>query len=129
MRLAEVAALLEAEPRLTLPDPGPELRAAFAADLMSDVLALARQGAILLTGLTTAQVVRTSEVAGVAAIVVVRGKRIQSEAARLAQEAEIPLLETELTLFEACGRLYSAGMRGCDVFNTLPTSGEGRQVE
>lgn len=90
------------------------MRSAFAADLMSDVLALARPGSLLLTGLTNPQVIRTSEVADVAAIVFVRGKRAQPETEQLAKEAEIPLFETPLTLFEACGRLYAAGVRGCD---------------
>ncbi len=114
MQVAQVARLLEAETLSAGANGGPEVESAFAADLMSDVLALAKPGSLLLTGLTTPQVVRTSELAGVAAIVFVRGKRAHPETEELAQEVDIPLLETRLTLFEACGRLHEAGIRGCD---------------
>lgn len=126
MRMAEIARLLNAR-SLSLPNgDGPDVQSAFASDLMSDVLALSRPGSLLLTGLTNPQVVRTSEVAGVAAIVFVRGKHVPPETERLAREAGIPLVETPLTLFEACGRLYSAGLRGCDPasYSTLPAERE-----
>ena len=45
-----------------------------ASDLMSDILAGLSEGCILLTGLTTVQVIRTAMVAGVGAVVFVRDK-------------------------------------------------------
>lgn len=115
MRLAEVARLLAAEPSSPNCDVGREVAFGAAADLMSDVLSFARPGAVLLTGLTNPQVIRTAEVAGVAAIVFVRGKQIPPETSRLADEAAIPLLRTSLTMFDACGCLYEAGLRHHDV--------------
>ncbi len=114
MRLGEVARLLQAEPLSPRYDPNIDVESAFGADLMSDVLSLAQPGALLLTGLTTPQVIRTAEVAGVVAVVLVRGKRAQPETERLGAEAGIPLLRTSLIMFDACGRLYQAGLRGCD---------------
>ncbi|MHB0869306.1 MAG: hypothetical protein ACYC66_14020 [Chloroflexota bacterium] len=120
MRVTVVAQLLNGS-LLSSPRNGePEVESAFAADLMSDVLALARPGSLLLTGLTNPQVVRTSEVAGVAAIVFVRGKHAPPDTVEMARDAGIPLLETQFTLFEACGRLYCAGIRGCDPANFSP---------
>jgi len=115
MKVAQIARILEATD-ISAPSSngGPDISSAFAADLMSDVLTLAKPGSLLLTGLTTPQVVRTSELAGVAAIVLVRGKRASAEMKELADEAHIPILESRLTLFEACGRLHAAGIRGCD---------------
>lgn len=84
-----------------------------AADLMSDVLAFARPDSLLLTGLINPQVVRTAEMAGIRAIVFVRGKRPPAETVRLAEEVGIPLLCTRYTMYEACGRLYQAGLPGC----------------
>jgi len=115
MRLGEVARLLNAEPISPRYDPDLEIRTAFGADLMSDVLSFSQPGVLLLTGLTTPQVVRTAEVAGVAAIVFVRGKKALPETERLGAEAGIPLLRTSLIMFDACGRLYQAGLRGCSV--------------
>ncbi len=90
-----------------------EVRAAFGADLMSDVLAFAKPGSLLLTGLTNPQVVRTSDVLDIAAIIMVRGKRPLPETIQLAEELRIPLLTTKFILFEAVGRLYAKGIVGC----------------
>ena len=88
---------------------------ACGADLMSDVLAFTHSGTLLLTGLVNPQVVRTAEMASVCAIIFVRGKVPPAETVSLANEKGIPLLATRLTLYEACGRLYQAGLAGCGV--------------
>jgi predicted transcriptional regulator len=81
----------------------------FAADLMSDVLAFAHPGNVLLTGLTSLQAVHTADVAEIPAIVFVDGK-LPTEAVReKAAHRGIPLLATRFDMFEACGRLYEAG--------------------
>jgi len=83
-----------------------------AADLMSDVLAFARPDSLLLTGLTLPQVVRTAEMAGILALVFVRGKHPPPETSALAAEVGIPLLGTQYKMYEACGRLYAARLPG-----------------
>jgi len=83
------------------------------ADLMSDVLAFAKPGAVLLTGLTNTQVVRTGEMADMAGICFVRGKRPPEDTVRLATSTGLPLLATVLPMYEACGRLYRNGLKGC----------------
>lgn len=89
---------------------------ACGADLMSDVLAFTHAGTLLLTGLTNPQVVRTAEMAGISAIVFVRGKTPPPETISLAEGMGIPLIATRYTLYEACGRLYQAGIPGCGLF-------------
>ncbi len=111
MHLGTITKLLEAEVLSQRWDPTLDLEYGFAADLMSDVLSLAKPGSVLVTGLTNPQVIRTSEVAEVAAIILVRGKRPVAETALLAREAGIPLICTSMTMFEACGRLYAAGVK------------------
>jgi predicted transcriptional regulator len=83
---------------------------AFAADLMSDVLAFATGGSLLLTGLTNPQVVRTVEMTDISAILFVRGKVPLQETIDLAKSKGIPLLTTKYILFETCGRLFQAGI-------------------
>ncbi len=90
---------------------------ACGADLMSDVLSFTHAGTLLMTGLTNPQVVRTAEMAGIQAIVFVRGKLPPSETIALAESMGIPLLATRHTLYETCGRLYSAGLPSCGLFN------------
>ena len=90
-----------------------EIAVACGADLMSDVLAHIKEGSLLLTGLTNPQVVRTAEMANVEAICFVRGKQPSEETVELAVSSGIPLLATELPMFESCGRLYQADLPGC----------------
>jgi predicted transcriptional regulator len=80
---------------------------------MSDVLAFAKSGSILLTGLTNDQVIRTADILDIAAIILVRGKRASANTINLAKELNIPLLSTKYILFETAGRLYEKGMVGC----------------
>jgi len=90
-----------------------EVKMGCGADLMSDVLAHIESGALLLTGLTNPQVVRTAEMANVEAICFVRGKRPPQETIDLATSSGIPLLATTVPMFESCGRLYKVGLCGC----------------
>ncbi|HOK06469.1 MAG TPA: DRTGG domain-containing protein [Syntrophales bacterium] len=113
MTLREVKDILEAEVIVGHDQLDKEVKTGFGADLMSDVLAFAKPGSLLLTGLTNSQVIRTSDVLDIAAIIMVRGKRPSMEAIRLAEELRIPILATKYILFETAGRLYSRGMVGC----------------
>lgn len=113
MRLQEVKEILDAEFIVGEDQLDMEVKAAFGADLMSDVLAFAKPGSLLLTGLTNPQVVRTSDVLDIAAIIMVRGKCPLPETIQLAEELRIPLLTTKYILFEAVGRLYAKGIVGC----------------
>jgi hypothetical protein len=83
-----------------------------AADLMSDVLAFGTDGMVLMTGLTNPQVVRTADMAGVNVVVFVRDKTPPSETIEAAQESGITLISTGYTMYEACGRLFQAGLPG-----------------
>ncbi len=83
---------------------------AFASDLMSDVLALASDAAILITGLNNPQIVRTAEMLDISLIILVRGKKPSEEILAIANETNITILTTDMTMYETCGRLYNAGV-------------------
>jgi hypothetical protein len=83
-----------------------------AADLMSDVLAFGSEGMVLMTGLTNPQVIRTAEMAGINVVIFVRDKTPPPETLKLAEDSEITVLVTGYTMYEACGRLYKAGLPG-----------------
>lgn len=84
------------------------------ADLMADVLSAVAKEAVLLTGLTTEHVLRTAKVAGVVAVVFVRGKKPDAPVLELAKSYRLPCLLTKCSLFVASGRLYVNGLRGLD---------------
>jgi predicted transcriptional regulator len=112
MTLQEIIETLQA--RVVLNKAGEELVVdrARASDLMSDVLARIKPGALLLTGLTTPQSVYTAEMADVVAVCYVRGKMPQAETLRLAEQRGLVLLSTDLPMYESCGRLYRQGLKG-----------------
>jgi len=114
MKLGEIVSIVEGT-LLFEADLDMEIPCAGAADLMSDVLAFAEPGSVLLTGLCNPQVVRTAEMADIVAIIFVRGKQPPPETVALAKVKGIPLATTPHTMFEMCGRLYQAGLRGCNI--------------
>jgi hypothetical protein len=87
-----------------------EISGAYGADLMSDVLAASQSDAVLLTGLTNPQVVRTAQMADFRAIIFVRGKQPSAETLLLAEQENIPLITSSFGMFELCGRLHKAGL-------------------
>ena len=116
MRLRDIQELLEAEVLTGKKNLDKEITHAFAADLLSDVLAIARRGAdgaLLITGNMTHQVIYTADVVDLGAILFVRGKRPTESMLELAEEMEISLLMTSYIMFETCGRLYQHGLKGC----------------
>ena len=85
-----------------------------ASDLMSDMLRGPTAGALLLTGLNNIQVIRSSVISGVVAVVLVRDKDPSVEMITLASEHDLPLLSTPFTMYSACGRLFREGLRGVE---------------
>jgi hypothetical protein len=112
MKLKQIAKILEAE---IINDENESLNITMGcgADLMSDVLVFTKPGSILLTGLTSMQVIYTASTAGVKAICFVRGKKPPKETVELAAKKGIALMATHLPMFESCGRLFKKGLLGC----------------
>jgi hypothetical protein len=85
-----------------------------AADLMSDVLTGVKPGAVLLTGLCNLQVIRTAEMADVYAVIFLRGKQPTPEMIELAIQKSIPVISSEMGMFQLCGRLCKAGLHSLE---------------
>jgi predicted transcriptional regulator len=113
LKLQEVKEILDADVIVGAEKLDMEVQTAFGADLMSDVLAFAKAGSLLLTGLTNSQVVKTAATRNIAAIILVRGKQPSPEAVNMAKELQIPILATKYILFETAGILYTKGIVGC----------------
>jgi hypothetical protein len=89
-----------------------DIQYCFAADLMSDVLRYGRIGSLLLTGLTSNQILQVAEILDLSGIIFVRGKKPDENIISTAESRKIPLLSTNLLLFDSCGILYANGLRG-----------------
>jgi len=111
MKLGEIKEILNAVVLSKKGDMELEIGSAYCADLMSDVLAFSITNSLLITHLTNAQVIRTAEIADVKTIVFVQSKRPDIETIALADTKKIPLLVTDLSMYETCGKLYEKGLR------------------
>ena len=112
MTVKEIASILEAKFLCCEEEGDRQVHSAFASDMMSDVLAFVTEDTLLLTGLINSQSVRTAEMLDLPALVFVRGKNPHQDAIDRAQMIGMPALTTQMTMYEACGRLYAAGVQG-----------------
>jgi len=112
MTLKEIIRLLQAEIICGESHIDDNIEFAGGSDLMSDVLAFAKPGILLLTGLSNSQSVRTADIIEAKAIVYVRGKKPDPEGIKLAKKKDIPILLTDLMMYTACGLLYSHNLSG-----------------
>lgn len=112
MKIEEIKKILNAKVLTGKENLEREIFCAGASDLMSDVLAYARPKIVLLTGLTTNQVIYTCEMAQIDTVVFARGKEPTKEVIELGKEKGFILLATKLPVYEACGILYEAGLMG-----------------
>jgi hypothetical protein len=78
---------------------------------MSDVLAFVKDQPVLLTGLMNSQVIRTADMMDIKCIVFIRGKKPELALIHLAVENSIVLMTTDLSMYAACGKLYTSGLR------------------
>lgn len=85
---------------------------AFATDLMSDALAMIEEAetTVLLTGLANMQTLRTAEMLDIYTIIFVRDKKADEEMIELAKKLHLNVYTTSHTMYEACGKLYQAGL-------------------
>ena len=112
MTLAEISDVLQCEVLTGEDALSMEIETVVASDGMSEILAFARPGALMITGLTNIQSVRTADIANVRAIVYIRGKRPDARTIDLAGRYRIPVLATHLGMFDVCGMLREQGLKG-----------------
>ncbi len=74
----------------------------FAGDMMSEVLVRDDENRIIVTALTTDQVIRTADIVEAAGIILINGKRPQESMKKLAEESDITMLSTKMSMFKTC---------------------------
>lgn len=79
-----------------------------AADMMSDILAFAKPGTLILSSHVSPQIIRTGLVTELAGVIIVMNKDIPEKTIKLAKENNFLLLRTKYYMFEACGIIYKA---------------------
>ena len=79
--------------------------------MMSEVLAYVQDQGVLLTGLVNEQIVRTAAMMNMYCIIMVRGKQPTDNMKEMAEDNDLVLLTTELTMYETSGILYTNGLK------------------
>lgn len=87
-----------------------EVTHANGCDLMSEVLRLADEDMVLLTGLTNIHVLKTAEMAGIQTLVFVWGKTPDEKFIQEADELGMVVMTTDLSMYHCCGVLYENGL-------------------
>ena len=106
MDLKQIVDELEAVP-VFCPEGWDEIKvdSVFASDLISDILVSEGEEELLLTSLTTSQVVRTGAIVGAVAIVLVHRKQVPAGLEAAARAEDIPLFRSSITKYDACVRI------------------------
>ena len=110
MKISDVASILNAQVLTGEDMLDLEVHSACGSDMMSDVLAYVKEEGVLLTGLMNVQVIRTLLMMDMNCVVFVRGKIPPEGIIEFAKESGVAVLQTDLPMFESCGRLYAAGL-------------------
>lgn len=114
MNLAAIANLLGLEnltPEIDL-DKTPDITSGFASDLLSDVLAHAPHGGVLVTVQVHLNVIAVSVHAEISAVIFALGRKPDDVTRDKAAEEGICLLASNESAFEIIGKLYELGLRG-----------------
>ncbi len=112
MKITEIKDILEAEVICGEELLSREVTSAFGSDMMSDVLAFAKDQSVLLTGLVNSQTIRTALMLDMPCVVFVRAKKLTDDVIELAKESGIAVLSTKNRMYETCGKLYAKGLKG-----------------
>lgn len=83
----------------------------YAGDLLSDVLAHAREGQVWVTLQTHANIVAVASTKEVCGIIIVNGRAPEEATLRKAEEERIPILVSPLSTYDVVCRLYELGVR------------------
>lgn len=114
MKISRIKELLDASVLSGELRQDQKIRSAGGGELMDDILKTASRDCVVLTGLSTIDVVKRCIAAEVGCLVLVRGKKTEPLVVATAGATGLPLLSTAYPLFVACGILYMNGLRGFD---------------
>ena len=114
MKLGEIAKMLKLT-ELT-PEIGiskiPEITKGYASDLLSDVLANAQAGGIVVTLQVHMNIIATAVHAGLEAVIFSSGRIPEESVSKKAIEEGIALYVSQESTFDIVGQLYALGLRG-----------------
>lgn len=85
-----------------------EVEGVFISDMVSDVMAGAKAGALWVTTQTHKNVVAAANLVDISAVIVTRGKAVPDETLEMASRAELTVFSTDLETYDFVGKLHEA---------------------
>ncbi|HAP31950.1 MAG TPA: ferredoxin [Firmicutes bacterium] len=104
--LHEVVKILDADLKVEPVAPEREVTGAYSSDLLSDVMANAKEGNIWFTIQTHPNVVAVASLLNLAAVVITGGREPDPETLARARQENLPVMVTKAAAFEAAGKIY-----------------------
>jgi predicted transcriptional regulator len=112
MNLREIKDLLDADVLCGEHLLDTEVKTGFACDLISEMLAHAGSGSLLITSLKNPHVIHTAEVMDAVGVVFVGGKVPNPSMMNQINSSRIPIMATDYLIFKCCGLLFQQGIQG-----------------
>lgn len=112
MKLRDIREILDADVLCGEQLLDTEVQTGFACDLISEMLAYAGSGSLLITSLKNPHVIHTAEVMDAVGVVFVGGKNPNPSIMKQIYSSRIPLLATDYMIFKCCGLLFQHGIQG-----------------
>ena len=110
-QMAEKLGLQSLTPEVEAGNPA-DITGGYVSDLLSDVLAHAPNGGVLVTIQVHMNVIAVSVHAGLAAVIFASGRKPDEAVIKKAVEERVPLYVAKESAFDCVGLLYSMGLRG-----------------
>jgi hypothetical protein len=112
MNVAEAAKKIDGTLITVTASTDREIQGGYASDLLSDVMGNSHEGDVWITLQKHVNIVAVASLKGLAAIVLVNGRKPEPDTIAKAEESGIPIVSTPLQAFDAIGVLYSNGIYG-----------------
>ncbi|MFI5181007.1 MAG: DRTGG domain-containing protein [Thermoanaerobaculia bacterium] len=109
MKIQELADRLELKAATKVFDR--DVTGVYISDMVSDVIANAKAGDLLVTAQAHANVVAAGNLVDTCAIVITQGKTLADDVVKMAEKAEITVFTTALNRWQMATKLYEAGIR------------------
>ncbi len=88
-----------------------EITGVYMSDMVSDIIANAKAGNLLVTIQIHANVIAAANLVDLAAIIVTQGKLPMDDVVKMSEKAQISILTTPLNRWQVGTKLYEAGLR------------------
>ena len=109
MKLQELAQKLEL--KLVTAAFDREVGGVYISDMVSDVIANAKAGNLLVTVQVHANALAAANLVDICGIILAQGKKPADDVIKMAAKAEISIFSTALTRWQVATKLYEAGLR------------------